>query len=112
MITQSPYTGVSWHKGAKRYRSCFQYKGKFVNMGYWDQAELAAQAVDFGRLMCYGFDPAKWSRQSSKLNFDRFAQSPIIRVVCAKRLVKIGVLSEEEAGKRLAEFNALRLSAA
>jgi hypothetical protein len=56
--TSSNHRGVSWHRGAKKWRAHVCPSGKFVHVGYFDNEEDAAQAAREARrrLMPYALD--------------------------------------------------------
>lgn len=57
----SKYRGVSWHKGAKKWRALTEHKGVHYNLGNYDSEEKAAKVYDLKVQELHG--------EFAKLNF-------------------------------------------
>lgn len=50
----SAYKGVSWHKGARKWRATININGKQVHLGFYGEEEAAALAYDTAAERAYG----------------------------------------------------------
>jgi len=99
------YSGVTWHAG--KWLVKFRCRGRDLNVGHYENPELAAWAADFARYMCFGLNPAKWHHRVGKPNFPPSVRDDFPRAVIVLKLSRLEVLEPEILGARLAEYDAV-----
>ena len=99
------YSGVTWH--AKKWLVKFRCRGRDVNLGHYDDAELAAWVADFARYMCFGLKPAYWHHNVGRPNFPPRARFDFPRVLILRKLLQLDVLETKILWARLAEYDAV-----
>ena len=107
MNTEQPrqrYSGVTWH--AKKWLVKFRCQGRDVNLGHYDDAELAAWVADFARYMCFGLNPGHWHHNVGRPNFPPCERLDFPRVLIVQKLVQLEVVEREILRARLAEYDA------
>jgi len=98
------FSGVTRHAG--KWLAKFRYKGRDVNLGHYEDREVAALAADFARYLCFGLKPACWHPNvgrpnSPPGNCDGFSRQAILRQLLRHTKLPVHVLAE-----RLAEYDA------
>jgi hypothetical protein len=99
------YSGVTWH--AKKWLAKFRFNGRDLNLGHYDDPELAAWVADFARYMCFGLNPAMWHHRVGKPNFSPSARNDFPRVLILRKLLQSGGLTPNILLARLAEYDAV-----
>ena len=99
------YSGVTRHEG--KWLVKFRCKGRDLNLGHFEDPELAAWAADFARYMCFGLNPAMWHHRVGKPNFRPSPRDDFPRVLILSKLLQSGGLAPTILLARLAEYDAV-----
>jgi hypothetical protein len=99
------YSGVTWH--AKKWLVKFRCNGRDLNVGHYENRELAAWVADFARYMCFGLKPGHWHHNVGRPNSSPRARLDFPRVLILRRLLQMEVLRPETLRARLAEYDSL-----
>ena len=99
------YSGVTRH--ANRWLAKFRSNGRDLNLGHFEDPELAAWVADFARYMCFGLNPAMWHHQVGKPNFPPTTRDDFPRVLILQKLLESGLLSIDKLQERVAAFDAV-----
>ncbi len=99
------YSGVTWH--AKKWLVKFRCRGRDLNIGHYEDAELAAWVADFARYMCFGLNPGHWHHRVGKPNGSPRTRHDFPRVAIICKLVRLGVLPVDVLLARLVDYDAV-----
>ncbi len=108
MSTEQPcrrYSGVTWH--AKKWLVKFRFKGRVLNIGHYEDRELAAWVADFARYVCYGLNPAMWHPRVGRPNFPPRTGFDFPRERILSKLWLLGGLGLETLLARWKEYKAV-----
>ena len=81
-------------------------RGRDVNLGHYEDPELAAWVADFARYMVFGLKPAYWHHNVGRPNFPPGDRLGVPRLTVLYKLVRQDVVERETLQVRLAEYNA------
>ena len=99
------FSGVTRH--GKTWLAKFRHKGRDVNLGHYDDPELAGRVADFARYMCFGLRPANWHPNVGRPNFPPRTCDGFARVSILRQLLWFGVVEPETVRARLTEYDAV-----
>src|SRR5512140_2927596 len=102
MHTEQPsrrYSGVTRHAG--KWLAKFRCNGRDLNLGHYDDPELAAWVADFARYLCFGLDPVTWHHRVGQPNFPPSVRNDLPRTVIVLNLVRQNILSPHVLRERL-----------
>ena len=99
------YSGVTWH--AKKWLVKFRCNGRDLNIGHYEDPELAAWAADFARYMCFGLNPGHWHYNVGRPNFPPRTRLDFPRVLILQKLLDLEALKPETLRARLADYDAV-----
>ncbi len=99
------YSGVTWH--AKKWLVKFRFNGSDLNLGHYEDPDLAAWVADFARYMCFGLNPAMWHHRVGKPNFPPSPRVDFPRVLILQKLAESELLSIDKLQQRVAAFDAV-----
>jgi len=99
------YSGVTRH--AKKWLVKFRCNGRDLNIGHYEDLELAAWVADFARYMCFGLKPAMWHFKVGRPNAKPHLRNDFPRAVILMKLLDSGAISAEKLSERLAAFDAV-----
>ena len=99
------YSGVTWH--AKKWLVKFRCQGRDLNLGHYEDPEVAAWAADFARYLCFGLNPAMWHHNVGRPNHPPLANHEYPRLFVALKLLRLTDLDAEVLRQRLAEYDRL-----
>jgi len=83
------YSGVTWH--AKTWLVKFRCNGRDLNMGHYEDPELAAWVADFARYMCFGLKPGHWHHRVGRPNFPPRTRYDFPRVAIIHKLLRLAI---------------------
>lgn len=99
------YSGVTWH--AKKWLAKFRCRGRDLNLGHYEDPELAAWVVDFARYMCLGLKPGHWHLNVGRPNFPPQERLDFPRVRILQKLLDLEASKPETLRARLEEYDAV-----
>ena len=99
------YSGVTRH--AKKWLVKFRYQGRDLNIGHYEDAELAGWVADFARYMCFGLNPEFWHHNVGRPNSPPRTRHDYPQVIILLKLLDLEVLELETLRARSAEYDAV-----
>jgi hypothetical protein len=78
-----------------------------LNLGHYDDPEVAARVADFARYLCFGINPGHWHHNVGRPNFPPGTRRDFPRVCILARLFQLEVLEPDTVRVRLAEYDAV-----
>ena len=99
------YSGVTRHAG--KWLVKFRHKGQDLNLGHFDDRELAAQVADFARYLLWGLRLGNWPAQAGRPNFPPRAGDDVPRLPILRKLLEARGVKPEILRARLAEYDAV-----
>ena len=99
------YSGVTRHEG--KWMAKFRHAGRDLNLGHYDNPELAARVADFARCMCLGINPAMWHPNVGRPNFSPRTDDDVPRRSILTMLLRQTSLSPGALFKRMEEYDAV-----
>ena len=99
------YSGVARH--ANKWLAKFRCGGRDVNLGHYEDPELAARVADFARYRCFGLKPANWHVNVGRPNFPPCFRTDFSRVPIFAKLLRLGAVQVDVLRARLAEYDAV-----
>ena len=78
-----------------------------MNLGHYEDPELAARVADFARYLCFGLKPANWHTNVGRPNYPPSRRADFSRVDVLARLLRLGAVQVDVLRARLAECDAV-----
>jgi hypothetical protein len=99
------HSGVTRH--AKKWLVKFRRNGRDLNLGHYEDPELAAWVADFARYLCFGLNPAMWHHNVGRPNYQPLTMHDSPRVFVIRKLLRATDLDIGLLRDHLVEYDRL-----